>query len=288
MSMKGTARAALTFVLTFCCAAAAPAVAQDHLRPSPFLDVSDDSYKKPADSRFLSIYDRLRQRHVLEELRDFLTPLRLPRELKVVTEQCDAQTRPYMSGGPVTICYELIERIGRFAREISPNDTEAQNRAITGAFIQATLHETAHAIFDILEIPIWGRAPDAADRLAALIMVEFGEDVARIGINATIELFKWSANAGKPWTGSDFASTASPDAQRYFNYLCIAAAADPLPLDQGGSIDKKLLPSDRARDCDDEYQQIRKAFNLRIMPYVDAEALTKVKATPWLTWTPAK
>ena len=77
--MKGTARAALTFVLTFCCAAAAPAVAQDRLRPSPFLDVSDDSYKKPADSRFLSIYDRLRQRHVLEELRDFLTPLRLPR-----------------------------------------------------------------------------------------------------------------------------------------------------------------------------------------------------------------
>jgi hypothetical protein len=28
------------------------------------------------------------------------------------------------------------------------------------------------------DIPIWGRAPDAADRLAALIMVEFGEDVA--------------------------------------------------------------------------------------------------------------
>lgn len=286
--MRGTARTAVGFVLMFWCAAASPAMAQDHVRPSPFLDVSSDSYKKPADSRFLPIYDRLQQRQVLEELRDFLTPLRLPRELKVMTEQCGAQTRPYVSGGPVTICYELVERIGQFAREISPQDTDAQNRAITGAFIQATLHETAHAIFDILDIPIWGRAADAADRLAALIMVEFGEDVARIGINATIGLFKWSADAGKPWTGSDFASTESPDAQRYFNYLCIAVAADPLPPDQGGTIDKKLLPSYRARYCDDEYQQIRKAFNLRIMPYVDAEALTKVKATPWLTWAPAK
>jgi hypothetical protein len=285
--MKRTACAALAFVVAIWCAAA-PTVAQDHLRPSPFLDVSDDSYKKPADSRLLPIYDRLRQHHVLEELRDFLTPLRLPRELKVVTEQCGAQTRAYVSGGPVTICYELVERIGQLAKEINPNDNDVQTRTITGAFIQATLHETAHAIFDILDIPIWGRAPDAADRLAALIMVEFGEDVARIGINATIELFQWSAKTGKPWTGSDFASTASPDAQRYFNYLCIAVAADPLPPDLGGTVDKKLLPSGRARDCDDEYQQIRKAFNLRIMPYVDAEALTKVKATQWLNWTPGK
>ena len=35
-------------------------------------------------------------------------------------------------------------------------------------------------------------------------------------------------------------------------------------------------------------KQIRKAFNLRIMPYVDAELLIKARATPWLTWKPGK
>jgi hypothetical protein len=113
----------------------------DHLRPSPFL-ISDDS-KKPADSRFLSIYDRLRRRYVLEELRDFLKPLRLPRGLKVVTEQCDAQTRPYMSRYRLHLSGGRTDRA--ICKEISPNDTEAQNRRSPAPFHPLTLHETAHA-----------------------------------------------------------------------------------------------------------------------------------------------
>jgi Putative metallopeptidase len=89
-------------------------------------------------------------------------------------------------------------------------------------------------------------------------------------------LFQWS---DQRWTGSAFASEVSPDYQRYFNYACVAVAAN-WPL-FGGLVRNRVIPQFRARRCDDEYAQIRKAFNLRIMPHMDADLLVKARATPW-------
>jgi hypothetical protein len=74
--------------------------------------------------------------------------------------------------------------------------------------------------------------------------------------------------------------------QYFFNYVCVAYAASPLQF--GGLVDNGILPKHRAERCDGEYAQIRKAFDLRIMPYVDPDLLIKVRSTPWLSWTPAK
>jgi hypothetical protein len=38
--------------------------------------------------------------------------------------------------------------------------------------------ETARAVFDILEIPVWGREEHAADRTAGFIMFQFGDKIA--------------------------------------------------------------------------------------------------------------
>jgi hypothetical protein len=275
--------AAWALAVAWSCVATPPAMAQTRGKISV-------SYEP---SVFLGLQTRLQQRQVLQELAQFLSPLRLPRDLEIKTRDCGTQHHPYVTGGPVTICYELINQIEQAAAKIAPQNPADQQRVLVGSFIEVALHETAHAIFDILQVPIWGRAEDAADRLAALIMVEFGEDMERTAIIGTVELFEYSAKTGKTWTGSDFADTGSPDAQRYYNYLCIGAAADPLNF--GNWMDaewadksKSIIPKDRADDCDHEYQQIRKAFNLRIMPYVDADAVTAVKATQWLNWVPGK
>ena len=62
------------------------------------------AYNEPQDPQFRPIRDRLMRRQVLEQLRVFLSPLRLPRKLLVQIDQCNAERRPYQSGGPVTIC----------------------------------------------------------------------------------------------------------------------------------------------------------------------------------------
>jgi hypothetical protein len=240
------------------------------------------AYEVPTDANLRPIYERLKQRAVLEELQILLSPLRLPRPLTVRTAQCRALALPYKPAGPATVCYEMVDAIEKLVAQHTQDPTLRQT-VISGAFIETVLHETARGIFDILQIPIWGRESDAADRLAALIMTQFGEDATRVAILGTANLFMWS---DKKWTGSDFSDTVSPDYQRFFNYVCIAYAAAPLLF--GDLVERGILPKRRAQRCDGEYEQIRKAFNLRIMPYVDPELLIKIRSTDWLRWTPRK
>ena len=49
------------------------------------------------------------------------------------------------------------------------------------------LYETSFAVFDTLAIPIWGRIEEAADNTTALIMLDFGEELA------------WSTILGSAW-----------------------------------------------------------------------------------------
>jgi hypothetical protein len=235
-------------------------------------------YKEPRTAAFKPIAERVKQRRVLEQLRVFLAPLRLPRKLTINVDECAAPMREYQPQSPVVICYEVIDQIEKVAAKADP---VVRDRVLIGAFVQAAFHETAHAVFDILQVPVWGRANDAADRLAAFIMVNFGEDVAMQTILGTATFFRLS---GRTWTGSEFAEVNSPEAQRFFNYLCIALGGAPKSFDflvNPKDNEEQLLPDRRAERCKAEFEQVRMAFNLRIMPHVDPDILVKVRAIQW-------
>jgi Putative metallopeptidase len=236
-------------------------------------------YARPRAANLQPVANRLKSRRVLEEFAQFMLPLKLPATLTVQFDQCGGNTRIYKPGEPATICYELVDQIEKIAAK-SPDDEEMM---LAGAVTQAVFHAAANAVFDILDVPIWGRREDAADRLAGFIMMEIGSDLAYWTIIGTTSFFE---DSGKTWTGSQFAEASSPEAQRYFDYLCMAYGGDPVqfgylakqPEDKN---EKPVLPKDRADQCRDEYTQIRSAFNLRIMPYVDPDLLVKVRATKW-------
>jgi hypothetical protein len=268
-----TSAAAVAFALIYPAFHPAPANAQ--VPANPQVDIS---YGQPANPAFRPIHDRLVKLQVLEELKQFLAPLRLPRKLTVRVEQCGAATRPFVPQGPAVICYEMIDQIEKFAAKANQNSREI---IVVGTFVQAVFHEVAHAIFDILQVPVWGREQDAADRLAAFMMLQFGEAPARKTIGGTATFF---ALSNRTWTGSAFANVASPEAQRYFNFLCIAYGGAPKSFEYLVKSEKDkaaLLPEDRARRCPSEYAQVRKAFNLRIMPYVDPDMFVKSRAIDW-------
>jgi hypothetical protein len=254
--------------------AGAPALAQE--LSNPRIEVS---YVQPRNPALQPVVTRLRQQRVLEQLKQFLAPLKLPQAIAVQFDQCDAQTRQYKPGGPATICYELVAQIERVAVKAQANLRES---VLVGTVVQAVLHEVAHAVFEALKVPIWGRANDAADMLAAFIVLQFGEDVARKTIIGTALFWELS---GKAWSGSAFAAQGSPEAQRYYNYLCIAYGGAPksfeflVKAEEGKS---PILPERRAKRCEREYHQFRKAFDLRIMPYVDPDMLVAIRAQPWL------
>jgi Putative metallopeptidase len=237
----------------------------------------DVVYTEPQDPAFRVIRDRLMRRQVLEQLRLFLSPLKLPRKLLVQLDQCNAERRPYQPGGSVTICYEYIAKVDRIAPRNPPGDGLPREMMIVGAFVQAVLHEVAIATFDILEIPVWGRETDAADKLAGFIMVQFGKDVAlKVMVGAA-----WYFDASeRQWNESDMASEVSPEAQRFYNYLCIAFGADPAAFKF--LIDQNLLPTHRARRCGGEYYALRFAFAKEILPHVDQQLMKRVQSATWL------
>jgi hypothetical protein len=270
---------ALCFVFAAVCTSVMPTagVAQ----PPPDLQNSkvEVRYEEPPSPKWSGVYDRLKQRRVLEDLRQFLAPLRLPKKLNLVTKQCNETNAFYSRGVGVTLCYEYVAKM----EEIAPADKTAEGvsrrSSITGNVVRVMMHELGHAVFDILEVPVFGREEDAADQMSAFIMVRFGKDVARWLITGGIHNYRVGME-GKPWSRTDFSDEHGSDAQRFYNFLCIGYGAEPAAFQD--YVDKGLLPAARARNCGREFQQVRNSFAKTIVPFVDEGLMKKVQATKWL------
>jgi hypothetical protein len=231
------------------------------------------AYIEPQKSSLRLYYDTLKRRQVLEQLQDFLSPLRLPKKILVTTQECGRETIPYEPGQPIVACYEYVSHIVRLAPQAKTRTGISRDTAIVGAFVQLILHETARAIFNLMQIPVWGREEDAADKLAAFVMLQFGKEVAITTLSGSVWFFEAS---NRTWTGSDFAQEDSPEAQRFFNYLCIAYGADPATFTEIAR--ETLLRTRRAARCASEYKEISEAFTKTILPYVDPERLKRVQS----------
>jgi Putative metallopeptidase len=98
-------------------------------------------------------------------------------ELKLRTVGCDGVSNawyqkpaPGSSNPPsVNVCYEYIAEIqqsmppGTMPAGINPMN------AMMGQFFYVFAHETGHAMFDVLGVPVMGREEDAADNFATYL-----------------------------------------------------------------------------------------------------------------------
>jgi hypothetical protein len=275
---------------------ASTASAQDSATLKPFRDKSmiKIEYKAPTDKKLEPIYQRLKAREVLERMQAFLSPLRLPQPLNVVTAQCGGQVElPYQPDAPVTICYEyvaLIEQEAPAGLGFVGQAFVTHDIALVGPFVQFTLRSIARHIIDMLELPVWGNAEDAADNLAAFIMLEVSPQVAQKTIFGTAYFFAKTMQSEK----LDLAAIRPHIAQRYFNLLCIAVGSDLVrysvfvPVNrEAGPVD---LPKNRYGFClqlsapeRNEYNQIKYAFHQLIRDkHVDLSLLKQVRTIEWL------
>jgi len=271
-----TAVAAVGFVAAGCGASAAAE------GDTPQIQIE---YGEPTgnDAAIAAAHDVLVNYKALEELRQFLAPLKLPTDLNIHAAQCGAMRHPYdTSSKTVTICYEQIARILDVISQQTDADSDKKHNVAVGAIVETLLHESAYGLFDLYDVPIWGRAEDAADRLAALVMTQFGTRAALVTVSGAAQYLFWSAHSLQM---KDFASAQSPEAQRFYDFLCVATGADPIDFEE---IAKENLPPLRLGYCfgnlfgtKTEYDEIRRAFDLRIMPFVDPDALVRARATNW-------
>jgi len=280
-------------------------VKQEHLMPNPFVapsKVAIDYGPQPSDAQLQAVYAAVRQQNVLEKLQRFLAPLRLARQLTVRMAQCGNNVvyRPFQPGGDVTICYEFIKQVIDVAPSEGSNgiigvSLVPREATIVGPVVEEVLHDVALAVFDNLQIPIWGRPEDAADNVAAFIMLQFGTDVAQTTIMGTA-YFLWWAGKNAQYTEGSVTDIRPPVRQRYYNILCIAYGADPVKFSVLQAFNRNQLdtdlPADRATGCqtryagahagryEGDYEKLAAAFKTLILdPYVDPELLKQVLAT---------
>ena len=240
-------------------------------------------YAPPANPEHQALYEDMKQRGALEKLQKLLSPIRLPGTLQISLDGCDGEPDAFYDydDTAITICYEYIAELLEHmpdeapASDISPVDT------IIGPLFEVSLHEAGHALFDMLELPVLGREEDAADQLAAYILLQAGKSAARRLIAGTVYAYKIEEEKTEGCRGlEDYAGEHSTPAQRAFNLMCIAYGFDHELFSDIAS--EGYLPMTRAEYCDEEYEQVQYAFETLIRPHIDPRVAEQIRDGTWV------
>jgi putative metallopeptidase DUF4344 len=238
------------------------------------------AYFPPKTVKYQATMDRLKSRQVLEQLSQFLSPLRLPHKLYLVTQECGENPSPHYDPGSwaIFLCYEFSEILDRVApKQGQPVQGFTHDEVVVGSYAGVVLHEAGHAVFDMLDVPVFGREEDAADEIATFIALQFNKDVARTVTRGYA--YFWSV-LGNPKEWKEYSDEHGTSAQRFYNTLCLGYGGDPQTFKE--FVDKGWLPKERAANCVAEYQQVKLAFEKTILPFVDLNLMKQVQSKDWL------
>jgi Putative metallopeptidase len=261
---------------------ATPVVAQtwESIPANPRVEIE---YLAPTSAQLGNVYKSLQERKILEELQHFLAPLHLPHPLRLLAKQCGVVNAFYnASNRSLTICYELVaEIIDSAPQTVSEDGFVTREAAIVGNLIGVLLHEGGHMLFDMLDVPVFGREEDAADQTASFMALQFNKDVARTIVKGFV--YFWAreqdpAASAPMGVWSDEHGSAS---QRMYSALCLAYGGDPQTFQE--FIDRGWLPKKRADHCDQEFAQVKRAFVNTVLPFIDQDLMARVQQTQWLT-----
>ena len=225
-------------------------------------------YVPAKDPAHQPILDQMKQGRALEHLQELLSPIRLPYPLTLKVAGCDGAINAWYDDEVITVCYEMLADILKSApkRDLPVGLSRADT--VLGTTLSVFLHETAHAVFSMLQIPVLGREEDAADQFAAYVMLRLGKDEARRMILGSA--YHHAIQMPGPQVTIPIRSLSgehSTPAQRTFNILCIAYGADKTLF--ADIVEKDFLPKDRAEVCAREYDDLNFAMTRLIGPHID-------------------
>ena len=194
---------------------------------------------------------------------------------------CDGEADAWYDYAAITICYEYVAELWQdMPKETTPSGIRPFD-AVIGPLFEASLHEFGHALFDMLDLPVFGREEDAADQVAAYLLLLFKDSEARRLITATVRTYGTEENKNDRCRSlEDYANEHSTPAQRAYNLMCISYGADKKLF--GNFVSKGYLPKERAEYCHEEYEQVEDAFEILVHPHIDFVLAKSFKDGTWL------
>lgn len=231
-------------------------------------------YVSPKNPAHQTIHDQMKQGRALEHLQELLSPLRLPYPLMLKVAGCDGVVNAWYQDDVITVCYELLAEILKSAPKQDLPLGVSRADTIIGPVLDVFLHETGHAVFNMLQIPVLGREEDAADQFAAYVMLRLGKDEARRMILGSAYMYNIQMPGPHVTVPINvFSDEHSVPAQRAFNVLCIAYGADKKLF--ADIVEKDFLPKKRAESCEFEYEDLSFAMTKLIGPHIDKRVARK-------------
>ena len=247
-------------------------------------------YAPPKSENYQSLADRLKSNRALEKMQEMFGSFRLANDLSLMTKECGMANAWYQRP-KVTICYEYVDDIDKGVRK-ETHDGITHNDAVLGQFIYVVAHEMGHALFDTLNVPLFGQPEDAADEFSTYMMLSFGKQDARRLIHGAAYGYKdYVRNPKVTVPLQAFSDAHGAPMQRFYNLLCIAYGADQETfgdlVDRGHLSETRALfqghlPEGRARGCRIEFGELNFAFQHLIKPHVDQQLAKAVLQDGWL------
>jgi hypothetical protein len=233
-------------------------------------------YLAPESPALQPIYTRVREADLLHRLpavQQIDGMFQLPRPLRYVTAECGEFGAFYVpETTQIVLCYETLRTLyerGQMQQKAGGLDPDYPLRYTRANVRFIVLHETGHALVDLLDLPVTGRQEDAVDQLAAMLMLHFsGFDESP---EQVIESLRMAAN----WlltrsTGAyDLDAYADEHAlgeQRYFNLQCLIYGTDPVKY--AAIVTAGDLTPARAKACPRETRQVGRAWLRLLLPHL--------------------
>jgi hypothetical protein len=264
-----------------------PSAAHD-LLPADSLKANqfDYEYVEPTNPAHRPIYEAVKKIRLLENVQEFLAPLRLPIRINLKLRGCDGVVNATFWDDAIQVCYEYLEYVMKQAPKaekmgLTPRD------ALIGPTVDVFLHEAGHAALEVLEIPFFGREEDAADYFASYLLLNFSKDDARrLILGASFMTGKEAAEEqDKAPELRLLADTHGLPAQRFYARLCMAYGMDKELF--GDLVTSGYLPQNRAKNCRYEYQTNEYAFKSLVQPYIDQDLARQVRGKKWFQFESA-
>ncbi|OBF21078.1 hypothetical protein GAN17_12505 [Mycobacterium kubicae] len=195
--------------------------------------------------------------------------LNLPYDLGAVGKKC-GEANDYWDPNvnEIQMCYEDIQASEqRFANSGNPEPVQAAVDATISGFY----HELGHATLAVYELAFTGREEDVADQLSAFMLLTPGADGKPYpnGVRiATDTAQDWKLSAKEAGDANDlpFWDGHSMDITRMYNWECWIYGSDPVA--NANIVNSGDLPEDRAGNCEDEFQNMSRAWHQMLGPHL--------------------
>jgi len=146
------------------------------------------------------------------------------------------------------------------ANEASPQNPRDKADFVIGNMLFVGFHEMGHVLADQFHLPTLGRAEDAADSFATIVLLDAGSEFSiNVLVQAARGLFLLDRRDRKQGEELDFSDAHGLDRQRAFQIICLMVGSDKEQFK--GLADWVRMTQDRRRSCAADYEDAKSAWH---------------------------